>query len=200
MTRWAEALSKCLAEKHLVLSRQEDGGREVELAEKQANVDMKVTLSQVWEDCVVVNMAGVDHPDCVLPGDLRQKCDFLIFASTGEGRAVILIELKQTVTGESKPYEQLLRTRPIADYLVSLAERDAALGNSLSPKAALPLRFHYVLLGRKADDRLDKQRIRTGPAKSAWYEEFANESVLVFLDERIPAAELLRGAPGESRA
>lgn len=165
-------------------TRGSGSGLEVDLCEKTDNVDMTVTITDLWEDSVVLNMEHVAHLGCVRDGKWHQKCDFLIFATTNRKSTVILLELKQTVGEGKKPYEQLLRTRPIVDYLVSMASTD-------TPSASA-IRFHHVLVGAKASDRLDKQRVKSGPPAPVCERTFQGTRTIVFLDRRIRAADLLR--------
>ena len=90
------------------------------LQEKNKNANMTVTIAGISGSSAVVDMHGVDHPGCVVEGEWRSKCDYLIFTVTDRGTCVILVELKTRLRNEQKPFDQLMKTRPIVEYLVSM--------------------------------------------------------------------------------
>ena len=182
---WNCALSEFLSPNVLAPTRTgAEGTIEADVWERDRHVDMTVTITGLWSDSTIVDTRRVDHLGCIRKGECRQRCDFIIFTTTNSESAVILVELKKTVGSDTKPYDQLLRSRPIAEYLISMAEAD---GNSVGS-----VRFHHVVMGTKVSDRFDKQRVRSGPPAPAWEETFRGTRMVVFLDRRIRAVDLLR--------
>ena len=180
---WNTALAGVL-KKEILLPGCEPVKSDRNLREKDENVDMTVTIAGIGESSAVVDMRRVGHLGCVVDGQWKRKCDYLIFTTTDTGHCVILVELKARLTKKERPFDQLMKTRPIVEYLVSMGR--AAGGPSG------PVTLRYVLLGQKFDDRLDIQRVKNRPGEPAWVGEYQKERIAVFRAQRIRLADLLR--------
>ena len=181
---WHQALAAFVKAGALETVRGSAGeGYEVELTERATNVDMKVTVAGLPAGSGVLSMREVDHPGWVEGLDYRRKCDFLIFMRWQGEVAIVLVELKKKIGGDTKAFRQLRRTRPIVDYCVAMAAPDETGFQESS--------CWYVVIAERADERFDKQRLRVPPSGPAWERDFEGRRMKVFLDRRITVGALI---------
>jgi len=83
-------------------------------------------------------------------------CDYMLLTLSKNALHVVFIELKRTMRAEDKPYEQLLRSRPLLDYFLSV--HAVEYGRKMKP--VLKPRIRYILIYQKLSERLDKQSVR----------------------------------------
>lgn len=176
---WRRALEQVLKTRALIRRGEET---EVVLRERSPNVDMARTIVGMPRTAATVSMGTVDHPSCVVGGAWRQRCDVLIFVRRKGVNQVVLIEMKRTLRGEGKPFDQLVHTRPIVEYL-------AAIGQ-LAGAPAGPLRWSPVVLVERLA-RLEKARMRIVPGEPVETREHRGLRVRVFSQARLRFADLV---------
>ena len=132
------------------------------LCEKQADKTVQtVQLVGAPKGVAVLKMrqrGGIDHLPVFKTSELKLVCDYLLIAQFDGRVHAIFVELKKTLTQEQRPREQLRRSLPLLDYLLSVKEVDCG-GADVRPD----LKTSYVLIGEKISERIDKQRTRLKP-------------------------------------
>ena len=151
-----KCLTRILRPEHLAGGPTQEG--EVTLRERQAN--MKITITGVSSTITTISFHRIGHLSALASdggGGWNQICDYLLIDDLGDKCHVILIELKKTLQKDtSKAFEQLRRSLPMADYLLSVCSVE------LRPSLLRPV-VSYVLIAEKEADRLDKQPVRPRP-------------------------------------
>lgn len=125
------------------------------LKEEERNSKMNVEVHGIRGDVTVVRLgAGKTQMDHLpsLEGKFKKICDYLLITRVGDKTYAIFVELKKTLSEGDKPYEQLMRSRPLLDYLLSAC--------SIEYRGKQKPQIKYVLIGEKYNERLDKQHVR----------------------------------------
>ena len=155
---------------------------EVTLRERQAN--MKITITGVSSTITTIRLSRTSHLSALASdgdGGWNQICDYLLIDDLGDECRVILIELKKTLQDRTKAFEQLRRSLPMADYLLSVC--GVELRTSWSRIVS------YVLIAEKQTNRIDKQRVRPQPALRS-REPYDGIEVSVFVGATVSATDL----------
>ena len=131
------------------------------LEERQRNQeDTRVELIGVSPPFLAVRMNKLNHLSALKPAKERwsQICDYLLIGQSNGRDYAVFVELKTTLgeRTEAKGKEQLLRSLPILDYLLSVCA--AEYGNS--EKSNLTIR--YALIAKKEHSRIYKRRSQRG--------------------------------------
>ena len=178
-----KCLTRILRPEHLAGEPTQEG--EVTLRERQAN--MKITLTGVSSTITTISFHRTGHLSALASGGSggwNQICDYLLIDDVGDECHVILVELKKTLQEDtSKAFEQLRRSLPMADYLLSVC------GVELRASRLRPV-VSYVLIAEKEADRLDKQPVRPRPG-SRKREPHKGIEVSVFVGATVNAADLV---------
>lgn len=137
-----------------------DHDQKVELTEAQPErgYPMTYTVAELPSEAVVVDISRFGHWGGIAEtGDLQKHCDYLVVSPVDDGDRyyALLIEMKVTLTADSKPREQLRRSGPIVEYLRHVC----AVEYSGYP----PIEIRYVIVAEKESSRLDKQATKVGP-------------------------------------
>ena len=153
-------LKKCLTRilRSELLAGEPTQEGEITLDECQPEMKMRVKIISVSSSITTIRLAS--HLSALKSGrgcGWNQRCDYLLIDDLGDECHVILIELKKTLQKDtSKAFEQLRRSLPIADYLLSVCSVELR-ASLLRPVVS------YVLIAEKEADRLDKQPVRPRP-------------------------------------
>lgn len=99
---------------------------------------------------------ALKHLSCLESG-FNKICDYLIIFQFKANYYAVFIEMKETMTGQ-KGYEQLRRSLPILDYLISACKIEYKINPIISVK--------YVLIAEKSNIKLTKGPVRTTSPKS----------------------------------
>ena len=156
---------------------------EITLRERQAN--MKITLTGVSSTITTIRLSRTGHLSALASdgnGGWNQICDYLLIDDLGDKCHVILVELKKTLQDRNKAFEQLRRSLPMADYLLSVC--------SVELRTSWPRTVSYVLIAEKQANRLDKQRVRPQPGLRK-RESCDGIEVSVFVGTKANAADLV---------
>ncbi len=169
-------------------------GNSLILEERQRNQDdTKVELIGVSSPFLAVRMDKLNHLSALKPERERwnQICDYLLIGQSNGSDYAILVELKTTL-GErtkAKGKEQLLRSLPILEYLLSVCA--AEYGSS--EKSNLTIR--YVLIAEKEHSKIYKrgsQRGRQGQLRQR-QEPYKSIKVATFVEPTVHFAALAQG-------
>lgn len=189
---WDGALRRALEERVFVDA---DAGGEVRLEEKG---EMAVTLFGVAAGAATMSLRSLDHLSAVKQGEWRQKCDYIVLVALNQVDYAVMVELKKTVGHDTKPLDQLVRTKPIVEYL-------AALGR-LEDGPRGPLDCRYVVFARRFGANLMKDAVRVNPKESARRRCWKGERFAIFAQDRISLDAVLaatrvdeNGAPPRPR-
>ena len=174
-------LKRILRPEHLTGEPTQEG--EVTLRERQAN--MKITITGVSSTITTISFHRTGHLSALASdgcGGWNQICDYLLIDDLGDECRVILIELKKTLNDDrSKALEQLRRSLPMADYLLSVC--------SVELRTSWQCAVSYVLIAEKQANRFDKQPVRPRPGLRK-RESYDGIEVSVFVGATVKAADL----------
>ena len=179
-------LSNCLQKilESKVLENTAPGNNSIRLKESSARMNVQIT-GVVPSSITTIKMGKVSHLSCLKDGNWKQICDYLLIAQINGNDYAIFIELKKTLTRENKPKEQLRRSLPLLDYLLSVCKVE--FGNV--PEVLIK----YVIIAEKLNERLDKQRTRVRPFSPVTKENYKTMEILKFITPKIGITELAVG-------
>ena len=151
-----------------VLEDAHDGQVELVEDQLQRGHPMKYTVAGLRDETAIVDLRKLGHLGGLAEtGDLRKICDFLLVGPVGDEEQcyAVLLEMKVTLGGDSKPREQLRRSRPLLEYLRDVC----AVQYSNSQRVEL----RYVIVAERQSERLDKQatRPRGRPGRDVLYKD-----------------------------
>ena len=172
-------LTRILRPEHLAGEpTQED---EITLRECQAKMSVKIT--DVSSSYTTIRLTGYlsaleSGPGC----GWNQICDYMLIDDLGDKCHVVLVELKKTLNDDrNKAFEQLRRSLPMADYLLSVC--------GVELRTSWQCTVSYVLIAEKQANRFDKQRVRLQPGLRK-REPYDGIEVSVFVGATVKAADL----------
>lgn len=132
-----------------------NGSQALELRDKQSGMAVKIT--GILSPVLAIRMNG-HLPDLKKGGTWGKICDYLLIYQSDVRYHAVLIELKRSLTEETKGKEQLMRSLPILDYLLSVCKIECDIGQQ-TPS------IRYVLIANKISDKFDKQPIKAKPSE-----------------------------------
>ena len=126
---------------------------EIRLKERQAR--MTTTLLGVTPGTTALRLEKVGHignlsHDSGL--DILRVCDYALIEDRGETCETTLVEMKKTLRDTQAAFEQLRRSKPIVDYLLSVC--------SVELQRTWDHTIKYILIAEREQERLDKRRMR----------------------------------------
>ena len=162
------------------------------LEERQRNQeDTRVELIGISPPFLAVRMNKLNHLSALKPERERwnQICDYLLIGQSNGSDYAILVELKTTLGEKTKAKgkEQLLRSLPILEYLLSVCA--AEYGSS--EKSNLTIR--YVLIAEKLHEHLNKQGLRAGSGRRLKQEPYKSIQVATFVEPTVHFTALAQG-------
>ena len=134
-----------------------NGKGTVSLREQQAG--MLVEVIGLPQCSVTIAIQKISHLSKLSTGRLTKRCDYLIVSQIDQYIYASFIELKTTMTNEEEPKEQLRRSLPIFEYLISVSEIEYEFSILKSD-----ISISYAIIARRYSERFDKQRVKIGPA------------------------------------
>ena len=154
--------------------------------DNRGGIVMEVEIIGVSSTVTAVHLSGARHLSALNEGKGRgwnQVCDYLLIDDRGDRCSLTLIELKKTFReNRRKPFEQLRRSLPLADYLLSVC--------GVECHRCWPYTVNYVLIAEKQADRFDKQPTRPRPGPQG-REHHEGIDVSVFTGTAVNAAQLV---------
>ena len=159
---------------------------------------MRVTIAGVSSSITTIRLNRTGHLSALVSdgsGGWNQICDYLLIDDLDDECHVILVELKKTLQERNKAFEQLRRSLPMADYLLSVC--GVELGTSW------PRTVSYVLIAEKRTNRFDKQRVRPRPGlrdRESHYYHGIEVSVFLGTTAKLPISSRVdRNPAGHAR-
>lgn len=111
------------------------------LQEKAAK--MRVEVVGLSAPITTIRMGRkLNHLSALKDGPLKRICDYLLIVQMKDTYHAIFIELKKTLSQEEDPAEQLLRSRPLLEYLLSVCDIEDS-------KSVLRPEMNYVVVYEK---------------------------------------------------
>ena len=155
----------------------------VTLREREAKMSIDVTGVK-WRTTTIHidrlgGLAGLDQ------GDWNQRCDYLMVIDRGGTYRATFIELKKTLDEAPKPLEQLRRSLPFLEYLRSLC------CIHFDDAAPVAVDVRYVVVGERAQQRLDKQVVKARPGQPVWTKLHRGIAASAFLGPTVPLEALV---------
>ena len=145
-----------------------DSGSSVTLREKSANMRVKVVgLSDSFTTIRMGSGKGkLSHSPSLKDGPRKKICDYLLIAQIDGADHAVFVELKKSLGSRGDPEEQLLRSRPLLEYLLAVCDIEQG-GKNARP------RISYVLVYEKIN--LNKSGLR--PDLSGKIDEIPYKSI-----------------------
>ena len=178
----ADGLKSILKPEVVVRTTGGDGG---ELREKTPEVDMRVKVVGLPAAFVAIRLRRGDYAPNVCNGPWRQICDYLLVVESDGRTHAVFVELKTTQSEKEKPREQLRRSLPLLEYLLSVWEVES--GTSLQNR----LSVHYSILFEQTSPRLAKQSVRVKPIAKGPPEEYKGITIRTFVGTSVPLTTLM---------
>ena len=118
-------------------------------------------------------------------GDLKKICDYLLIGQSDGNDYAIFVELKKTLREEEdKPKEQLRRSLPILDYLLSVCTVEYG-----SVEHNLTIR--YILIAEQSINTLNKQRVQGEEAEKVQEQTYKSTQITTFVGTSMHFATLI---------
>ena len=110
-----------------VIRASAETGSSVTLREKPANMRVKVVgLSDVFTTIRMGGKGKLNHLPNLKQGSWNKICDYLLIARIDGEDHAIFVELKKSLASKGDPEEQLLRSRPLLEYLLAVCAEEKA--------------------------------------------------------------------------
>lgn len=152
---------------------------------KELQASMSVKITGLPPSATTIRMNRIGHsPGLKKGGKWNHICDYLVVTRLNDDCHAIFIELKKTLRGDNRAKEQLRRSLPVLDYLVSVC-------NIEYKKASKPS-IKYLLVAQKLSESLDKQRTKIDPSILTSKEEYESIIVITSIKPKIDLAELVK--------
>ena len=157
----------------------------ITLQEKDANVDMEVKVVALSSPVTAIRMNRLSHLSVLREkGDLKKICDYLLVVESADEIHAVFIELKKTLTQKKKPREQLRRSLPFLAYLLSVCKIENSSIQTTS------LNTTYFILGKKLNEKIDKESVRINPDRTIEKEQYEEIEISTSTRKRFTLDEL----------
>ena len=157
----------------------------ITLQEKDANVDMEVKIVTQSASVIAIRMSAKNHLPIMQDGPWKQVCDYLLVVESADEIHAVFIELKKTLTQEKKPREQLRRSLPFLAYLLSVCKIENSSIQTTS------LNTTYFILGKKLNEKIDKESVRINPDRTIEKEQYEEIEISTSTRKRFTLDELI---------
>lgn len=139
--------------KENVIQALEENGTQITLRENSAKMKVKVFGFSNFATAIKLGSTHrkLNHSRHLKDGARKKICDYLIILQIDGAQYAVFVELKKTLESKGDPEEQLLRSGPILDYLLSVIDVDEGVNTQ-------PPRIRYALIFEKS--KLNKPSLR----------------------------------------
>ena len=133
---------------------------------------------------------GVGHPPGIAQKrELLRIADYVLFAEVKGKQYVLILEMKKQVgSGDTRPYEQVRRTRPVAAYLERLARDEG-------PPSSREINPRHVVVAAEAGGRIPKSPAKRRPFQPEHCWKRKGVGGWSFLGTRFPLRALIKAPP-----
>lgn len=140
-----------------VVRELEEGGSRATLREPSAKMEVQVVGISYPVTVVRLGSAQgkLDHPRSLKDGSRKKICDYLLLAAVDGEDYAVFVELKKSLASRGDPEEQLIRSRPLLDYLLAVCDVEEG---RRTPRPEVC----YAIIFEKS--KLQKPRLRPDPA------------------------------------
>ena len=166
-----------------------DTGDSFILEERQRNqADTRIELIGISSPFLAVRMNKLNHLSALKPekDKWNQICDYLLIGQANGRDYAIFVELKKTLREEEKPKEQLRRSLPILEYLLSVCAVEYGNGQS-------NLTIRYVLIAERENTNIYKRRSQRGRQRQLRQETYKSIQVTTFVEPTVHFTALAQG-------
>ena len=149
--------------------------------------DTRVEIIGVSSPFLAIRMNKLNHLSALQQGEWQQICDYLLIGQSNGSDCAVFVELKKTLREEEKPKEQLLRSLPILEYLLSVCavEYGSSEKSNLTPR--------YILIAEQLSERLSKRRPGGGRGGKLEQKVYKSINVTTFVGTTVDFAALASG-------
>ena len=111
--------------------------------------------------------------------------DYILFAEIAGTHYAVLLEMKKSFRpGDTKPFEQIWRTRPLVSYLKRLARDE----EGLLPQEVV---FRHIVVAAEFGERLAKPPVKKSPIEPDERRMYRGKAFHVFVGSRLPLEALV---------
>lgn len=146
----------------------------------------RVELHGVSAPFLAVRVKKLNHLSALQQGAWRQICDYLLIGQSDGNDYAVFVELKKTLREEEKPREQLRRSLPLLEYLLSVCAVEYSSGKS-------NLTIRYVHIAERLNTRFAKQGGEIDRTGKFAQEKYKSIQVTTFVNTFLHFADLARG-------
>ena len=144
---------------------------------------MAVQVIHCPDPVTAIRLSKFSHLSVLKEDNNRKKqCDYLLIARVDERDHVIFVELKKTLTRGDEPKEQLRRSRPFWEYLLSACE--------IENECLFDCVQRYVIIAERSNDRFDKQRVKVRPDRMIDRERYKGIDIAKIVSATVSFADL----------
>ena len=156
----------------------------ITLQERDENVDMEVEIVTQSASVIAIRMSARSHLSTMQDGPWKQVCDYLLVVESANEIHAVFIELKRTLTKEEKPREQLRRSPPFLEYLLSVCKIE---NNSIKTTR---INTNYFIIGEKLNENIDKESVRINPNRMIEKEQYKEIEIATSTKKKFTLGEL----------
>ncbi len=157
----------------------------ITLQEKDQNVYMEVKVVELSAPVTAIRMNKISHLSALKEtGGWKKMCDYLLIVKSDGGIHAVFIELKKSLAQKKRASEQLRRSPPFLEYLLSVCKIE---DNRID---ITRLNTNYFIIGKKSDERIAKQLVKTDPNKMIEKEQYKKIEIATSIKSRFLLDEL----------
>ena len=162
------------------------GDNTITLREKDDNVNMKVKVVELSEPVTAIRMNTLSHlSDLREKSDWNKICDYLLIVKSDGGIHAVFIELKKSLAQKKKAREQLRRSPPLLEYLLSVCKiEDSSIDITR-------LNTNYFIIGEQLDERVNMQSVRLKPDTLIEKEQYKEIEIATSIKSSFTLNELI---------
>ena len=157
----------------------------ITLQEKDANVDMEVKIVTQSASVIAIRMSAKNHLPIMQDGPWNQVCDYLLVVESADEIHGVFIELKKSLAQKGRASEQLRRSPPLLAYLLSVCKIENSSIQTTS------LNTTYFILGKKLNEKIDKESVRINPDRTIEKEQYEEIEISTSTRKRFTLDELI---------
>lgn len=134
------------------------GDKTITLRENDQNVNMEVKVVELSARITAIRMNKLSHLSAIREkGNLKKICDYLLIVKSDGGIHAVFIELKKSLAQKKRASEQLRRSPPLLEYLLSVCKIE---DNRID---ITRLNTNYFIICEKLGERVNMQPVKLGP-------------------------------------
>lgn len=161
------------------------GNKTITLWEKNQDVDMEVKVVELSAPITAIRMNKLSHLSALREkGNLKKICDYLLIVKSDGGIHAVFIELKKSLAQKKRASEQLRRSPPLLEYLLSVCKIE---DNSID---ITRLNTNYFIIGEQSDARVNMQPVKLRPDALIEKEKYKEIEIVTSIKPSFTLSEL----------